>query len=91
MAPGQDDESKDSGFTAWTRIESTVLAAVRYNHAGHLLQLAFQSGRFYQYEGVPPAIFAELTKADSKGTFFNKHIRDCFRFTEIPPSPQGFD
>ena len=79
-----DQPQPDAGFTPWKPVDSSVLLAARYNHADHLLQLAFRSGRVYQYSQVPSHIFTDLLSADSHGTNFNEHIRGHFPFTELP-------
>ena len=58
---------------------SSVIAAHSYDEASRALTVRFVSGRRYVYEKVPPAIHVALTRARSKGTYFNAHIRDRFR------------
>ena len=61
-----------------TDVESTTLARVAYDATGQLLWLKFRSHAVYCYFGVPAAIHQALLEADSKGAYFNRHIRDCF-------------
>jgi hypothetical protein len=35
------------------------------------------------YAGVPKAVYDALERAASKGTFFNKFIRDAYSFKEV--------
>ena len=58
---------------------SSVIAAHSYDEASRALTIRFVSGRRYVYRDVPPAIYAALTRARSKGSYFNAHIRDRFR------------
>jgi hypothetical protein len=81
--PNGDDEQGIPLFTDWIPIQSRALLAARYSFAGRLLQIAFRTGRFYQYEGVPSGVFDALMAADSKGTYFNQNIRDRFPFIEM--------
>jgi hypothetical protein len=80
-----DHARSDARFTQWMPLDSSVLLAARYTDADLLLQLAFRSGRVYQYRRVPPHIFTDLLSADSSGTYFNLNIRDHFPFSELPP------
>ena len=60
---------------------STVIERSRYDHGTQTLSVWFRpSGRRYDYEAVPPDIYAGLQNAFSKGQYFNEHIRDRFRF-----------
>ncbi len=59
------------------------LAAVSYDEKSYALKATFwDSGRTYVYEGVPQKLYDALLFADSVGAFFNRHIRDSFRFHE---------
>ena len=60
---------------------STVIRAWKYDEAEERLDIVFVSGRHYSYHDVPPAIAEEMRQAFSKGSFYNRRIRDCFRFT----------
>ena len=60
-------------------VESRVLAAVAYPDGEHLLFVEFRSGEVYLYFDVPPESFEKLLRADSKGGYFNGHVRNRFR------------
>jgi lysyl-tRNA synthetase class 2 len=62
---------------------SSVIRRFEYDPCKRQLQITFVSGRVYAYEGVPPRTYAAFTGAPSKGSFFNHHIRDHYRFREI--------
>ena len=36
----------------------------------------------YDYRGVPAAVYEELKKAESKGSYFVKNIKDKYEFTK---------
>jgi hypothetical protein len=55
-------------------VESSVIAAVAYS-ADEALDVDFTSGARYRYTGVPAHLFDELLAAESKGAFFNQHIK----------------
>ena len=62
---------------------STAIRDFDYDPATHELRVTFVSGRTYVYADVPPAVFADFKAAESKGGFFNRSIRDLYRFYEI--------
>ena len=62
---------------------STVIADFEYDAAQAQLTVTFTTGRIYRYFLVPPNCVAEFQAAFSKGTFFNKHIRDKYPCREI--------
>jgi hypothetical protein len=73
-----------------TAVESTTLATVGYDATVQLLWLEFRSHAVYCYLDVPAAVYHALLEADSKGAYFNRHIRGCFpyqrAFTDQPVS-----
>ena len=68
---------------------STVIRAYEYCAARRELQVTFQSGKRYVYQGVPVETYTALQHAFSKGEFFNVHIRDQFPFVRAAPQPES--
>ncbi|GAA4449804.1 MAG: KTSC domain-containing protein [Chitinophagaceae bacterium] len=62
---------------------STVIASFDYQDAQHVLDIRFHSGRVYRYENVPLAIVEALRRARSKGSYYNRQIRNKFRFMRL--------
>ncbi|EZP72908.1 Lysyl-tRNA synthetase [Sphingomonas paucimobilis] len=62
---------------------STVIRHFDYDAAEHRLDVQFVSGRRYSYFEVPEKLAAAMRRASSKGSFFNRRIRDHFRFTRL--------
>lgn len=62
-----------------TELNSTSLNAVTYLDRQALLELEFRSGTIYRYAGVPAETYRGLLLAESKGAYFNRHIRNRFR------------
>jgi hypothetical protein len=60
-------------------VDSTTLAWVTYSPDQRLLELGFHTGEVYNYLAVPSGTYHELLRADSKGRYFNLHIRNHFR------------
>jgi lysyl-tRNA synthetase class 2 len=64
-------------------VQSTLLASMAYDSDNSLLKLEFRHGAIYLYLAVPDAIYSSLLAADSKGAYFNSHIRNCFHYTRV--------
>lgn len=60
---------------------SSVIRNWSYDPADARLDIVFVSGRRYSYHDVPGRIAEGMRKAVSKGQYFNRRIRDRFRFT----------
>ena len=60
---------------------SSVIRAFDYDAADERLDVVFVTGKRYSYHAVPSGIVEEMRAAFSKGSYFNRRIRDHFRFT----------
>ena len=47
------------------------------------LELEFRSGAIYHYFAVPHAVVQGLIAAESKGAYFNRHVRNRFRYQRL--------
>lgn len=61
-----------------TRVESSMIYAVGYDRKTRTLEVVFNSGRVYAYEGVPPKVYKELMEAESKGRYMRAEIIDVY-------------
>ena len=61
-------------------VESSVIRAVGHTR---VLEVEFESGRVYQYYDVPEDIYDAMLNSESKGRYFNQHIRGKFPYQEI--------
>ncbi len=66
-------------------VNSSAMRYVHYDEDTAELDITFAGGRIYRYVGVPLAIYVGLLEAESKGTFFNEHIKEVFPFIEVKP------
>ncbi|MBQ4470356.1 MAG: KTSC domain-containing protein [Synergistaceae bacterium] len=57
-------------------VESDDLKSVGYDEKERKLEIEFRNGWIYEYTRVPPEIYGELVKAESKGTYFAKAIKN---------------
>ena len=62
---------------------SSVIRFFRYAPDTRELKVGFVSGRLYVYEGVPPEVATAFGNARSKGTYFNREIRDRYACRDI--------
>jgi hypothetical protein len=70
-------------------VESTTMRSVGYDGTSQVLEVEFQTGTVYQYLDVPAAVHDELLEAESKGEYFNREIRDAFRFVRVDARRRG--
>jgi len=63
---------------------SSVIRSFDYYPEQHRLDIEFVTGRRYSYHDVPAPLVAAFRAAGSKGSFFNRRIRDHFRFSRSP-------
>jgi hypothetical protein len=61
-------------------VDSTVIHAIGHTR---VLEIEFESGSVYQYFDVPQKIYDAMLQSDSKGRYFNQHIRGKFPYQEI--------
>jgi KTSC domain len=62
-------------------VGSTSLDSVGYED--EVLEVRFNNGGVYRYFGVPARVHRELLRAESKGRFFNRVIRDGYRSVQL--------
>lgn len=71
-------------------LDSTALAWVRYLPEQRILQVGLRTGRNYDYFEVPAGIYRELLAAESKGEYYNRHIRNDFLFKQVRSRHAGY-
>jgi KTSC domain len=70
------------------RVLSSVLPDVKYDRRSRTLDLRFVTGRTFRYSDIPPEVYERLMSANSKGAFFNTHIRDEYAYRELSVEAQ---
>jgi hypothetical protein len=73
-------------------VQSSSLTQVAYEHRKAILRVEFRDGSAYQYANVPLRTYHDLLRADSKGAYFNHHIRNRFSYALLraaTPPPSG--
>lgn len=59
-------------------VSSTNIRSVGYDAESLILEVEFNGGAVYQYQGVPQAEFDGLMAAASKGSYFHANIRNRY-------------
>ena len=69
-------------------VSSSGIRSIGYEFDSMTLEVEFQSGEIYQYQGVPRSKYIALTDAESKGAYFNANIRDRYPTVRLEFSAQ---
>jgi hypothetical protein len=64
-------------------VSSTVIRSIGYEPSTRALEIEFKSGHVYQYERVPGSVYSLFLASASKGSYFNQHIQDRYRFHKV--------
>jgi hypothetical protein len=69
-------------------VESRLIRSVGYDLPASVLEVELLSEptRVYRYFDVPYSVFEELMSAESKGAYFNEHVRDMYAYEEDEPA-----
>jgi hypothetical protein len=67
----------------WVRLQSSLIAAIRYDERRRTLDIELVNGKVYRYFDVPEIAVARLRKGPSAGRIFNETIRDSYQYVEI--------
>lgn len=62
---------------------SAAIARFAYRPAFGALDVQFVGGRVYRYFDVPEAVAQAFARSGSKGRYFNRAIRDGYRFERL--------
>jgi KTSC domain len=66
-----------------TPVVSSSIHGVGYDPDAQTLEVEFKHGRVYQYFHVPLDVLPAFLAAESKGSFFNRHIRGHFGYRSL--------
>lgn len=62
------------------QVDSQAIAAIEYDPDSRTLFVRFTSGEWYGYAGVSADAHAAFAAAESKGRFFQEHVRDRYAY-----------
>ena len=66
-------------------VQSSVIASVGYCPVTCIFDVELRDGSLYRYYGVPLHICWNLLCANSKGRYFNQHVKAAFPYQRISP------
>lgn len=64
----------------WEDVDSSMIAAFKYDSEKQILSIMFHNTGIYHYFDMPPDVVQELRKADSKGSFMRYAIIDMYDY-----------
>lgn len=64
-------------------INCRIIATVGYQSADELLELEFNNGQVYQYEGVSVEVYRRMMGSPKPGEFYREHIRHHFPYRRM--------
>jgi len=56
---------------------------VGYDTSSQILEIQFLTSGIYQYLGVPASVYQSLMFAPSKGGYFERAIKDVYRYRKV--------
>lgn len=65
------------------QVVSSNIRSVGYEADIEILEIEFTSGNIYQYFDVPEREYEELMNAASIGKYFNRKIKDNYRYRQV--------
>ena len=71
----------NNNINAYLQFDSSAVCSADYNYESKDLSLNLPSA-VYTYQKVPCHVFDGLIQATSKGKFFNKYIKNNFKFNK---------
>ena len=61
------------------RVSSSAISAIGYDPATQRMKIRFTSGSTYDFCRVPEHVFTGFLQSSSKGSYYDRHIRDRYR------------
>ncbi len=66
-----------------TSVTSSMISSIGYDADSQLLEIEFNKGGTYQYNGVPQGEYETLMGADSHGKYFLANIKDRYPTSKL--------
>lgn len=64
-------------------VESKGIRWIRYDEQARTLDVAYTSSGEYRYFDVGPEVYAWLVRAESKGKFVNRLVKEKYRYERL--------
>jgi hypothetical protein len=72
-------------------VNSTGIKWIRYDESARTLDVAYVNSGEYRYFDVEPDVYAWLSKAESKGKFVNRLVKEKYRYERLDGGPTSSD
>lgn len=69
--------------TEWHQVNSSNIAAVRYDPETQAVYVKFLNGSTYAYKGVPEHEFENLRTAPSVGSYLNRNYKNVYPYERV--------
>jgi hypothetical protein len=69
-------------------VKSSSIDRVGYDPETKTLDVIFNNGKTYRYDGVHPDMHREMLRAESVGKYFHSNIRNVFQ-TKLVETPKA--
>jgi hypothetical protein len=73
----------------YTPLASSNLAGAAYNPTERTLRIKFTNGAEYEYDAVPPDVFAGLFACASPGQYHAREIKGKFAYRKVNGPPDA--
>jgi hypothetical protein len=74
-------------------VKSTGIKWIRYDEGARTLDVAYVNSGEYRYFDVGPEVYSWLSRAESKGKFVNRLVKEKYRYERLDgdaaPSEEG--
>jgi hypothetical protein len=67
------------------RVASNVIASIGFSRRRHILEIEFVNGAVYRYLEVPPSVYRDLMKAESKARYYVANIKGSYPSVHVRP------
>jgi hypothetical protein len=64
-------------------VSSSNISSIGYDPTTQVLEVEFNDGSIYQYDGVPQSVYDDFINASSHGQYLHQHIKDVYPHRKI--------
>lgn len=66
-----------------TSVSSSNISSIGYDEESQTLEVEFNDGGLYQYDGVPRPEYEGMMTASSHGQYLNQNIKGVYSYREL--------
>ncbi len=77
------DFALEAGVRQMEAVNSKGIRWIRYDERARTLDVAYPNSGEYRYFDVGPEVYAWLVRAESKGKFVNRLVKERYRYERI--------